>query len=144
MTQAGDLKWRIGFYKRVDLDDGYGNVTSGYHVDPEFIVSAHERPKLGGEAVIAARLTGTNFVNLTIRQSSQSRLITTDWVAKDERSGVAYNIRSGPIDPDGKRQWFELLCEKGVAVGFMDSVPAGTLDFRVLSESGYLALLEDI
>lgn len=115
MTQAGDLKWRIGFYAvGVITDDGYGNTTSGYGADATFETSAHLKPKLGGEGVIASRLTGTNLVNITVRNSSAVRAVTTAWRAKDERSGVIYNIRS-IIDPDGKNAWIEMLCEQGVA-----------------------------
>ena len=71
-----------------------------------------------GESVLAERLTGKNLVNITVRQSINTRLITEDWRAKNERSGETYNIRS-IIDPDqGTGQagrFIELLCEKGVA-----------------------------
>jgi SPP1 family predicted phage head-tail adaptor len=112
--QSGDLRERIGFYARVSLDDGAGNVKAGYGPNPEFILSANVKPKLGGEGVLAGRLTGTNLLNITVRYSSKSTQVTPDWRAKDERSGVIYNIRS-IVDPTQKRQWLELLCERGVA-----------------------------
>jgi head-tail adaptor len=112
--QAGDLRERIGFYRRVETDDGAGNVLAGYADVPDFILSAAVVPKLGGEAVLAGRLTGTNLVNVTVRRSSQSLQVSTEWLAKDERSGVIFNLRS-IIDPDQKRQWLEMLCERGVA-----------------------------
>lgn len=112
--QAGDLRERVGFYKRVEVDDGAGNDRGNYSDSPEFILSANVKPKLGGESVLADRLTGTNLVNVTVRHSSKSLQVTTDWMAKNERSGETYNIRS-IIDPTQKRQWVEMLCEKGVA-----------------------------
>jgi SPP1 family predicted phage head-tail adaptor len=113
--QAGDLRERIGFYQRVDSDDGAGNVQAGYAEKPFFQAHANVRPKLGGEGIQAGRLAGSNFVNITVRRSANALLVTTDWRAKDERTGAIYNIRSGPIDPDQKRRWLELLCEEGVA-----------------------------
>lgn len=113
--QAGNLKWKIGFYARVASSDDYGNTNYVYESNPEFTYSAAVKPKLGGEAILAGRLSGSNFVNITVRSSSDTLRITTDWRAKDERSGVLYNIRSNPIDPDGKGQWLEMLCEQGVA-----------------------------
>jgi len=115
MPGAGELKWRIGFYPKVASEDEYGNTQYVYADVPSFVYSALVKPKLGGEAILAGRLSGTNFVNITVRASSDTRQITTDWRAKDERSETLYNIRSNPIDPDGKRVWLEMLCEQGVA-----------------------------
>lgn len=114
MPQSGDLRWRIGFYQRALQSDGYGNNEAEYPADPEFEVWALLVPKLGGETVQAARLAGKNMVNITVRRSSNTLTVTDAWRAKDENSGVIYNIRS-IIDPDGKRQWIEMLCEQGVA-----------------------------
>jgi phage head-tail adaptor, putative, SPP1 family len=138
---AGDLRERVGFYSRVSLDDGYGNTQAGYDSIPEFILSANIKPRLGGEQVLAARLTGTNFDNITVRYSSLSAQVDTDWVCKNERTGVVYNIRS-IINPDQKKQFIELLCEKGVAVGFMAT--DGGLDFGYHDQSALIALFEDI
>lgn len=113
--QAGDLRNKIAFYRRIIIDDGYGNKTGGYPDKPTFILSGNVRPRLGGEAVLAGRLAGRNTVNITVRMSDAARSITSDWKATDLRSGTEYNIRS-IIDPDGKRQWVELLCDEGVAV----------------------------
>lgn len=115
MARAGELKWQIGFYARGVSEDEYGNTQYVYEDDPEFICAASVKPKLGGEAILAGRLSGSNFVNITVRSSSDTLRITTDWRAKDETSGKLYNIRSNPIDPDGKRIWLEILCEEGVA-----------------------------
>lgn len=118
MLQAGDLRSRVGFYAVVSADDGYGNLTSGFATDPSFIVAANIKPRLGGEQVLAGRLEGTNLVNITVRQSINTKTVTDAWRAKNERSGVIYNIRS-IVDPyentgDGGA-WLEMLCEKGVA-----------------------------
>jgi head-tail adaptor len=116
--EAGELRSRIGFYLPVSSDDGYGNTASGFGANPTYTVSTNIKPRLGGESVLAGRLTGTNLVNITVRQSSNTRTVTTAWLVKDERSGVIYNIRS-IIDPDegktGAGTWLEMLCEKGVA-----------------------------
>lgn len=118
-TRAGDLGEKVGFYKPVEADDGYGNVTSGIANTPAFSpVAAAIEPKLGGESVLAGRLTGTNFVNITVRTSANTLQIDTSWSARDERAGINYNIRS-IIDPNqGTQQrgrFLELLCERGVA-----------------------------
>ena len=67
---------------------------------------------------MAARLTGKNFVDITVRQDSNSNAVSVDWVAKNEDTGEVFNIRS-IVDPHGGDQihhmWWEMLCEKGVA-----------------------------
>lgn len=119
--QAGDLRSKVGFYKRPDASDSspdYGNTEGEFPDTPEFECAANIKPKLGGESVLAGRLTGTNLVNITVRRSSSTAQVDTDWRVKDERSGTIYNIRS-IIDPqEGTNQhgrFFEMLCEKGVA-----------------------------
>lgn len=118
-TRAGDLRERVGFYRPFTTDDGYGNTQVGFEDDPTFTpVAAEMAPKLGGESVLSGRITGTNFVNITVRSSSNTRGVDTSWKARDERSGVEYNIRS-IIDPERgtprRGRWLEMLCEQGVA-----------------------------
>lgn len=116
--QASDLRDRVGFYRRIEVDDGYGNTEAGFPADPEFIVSANIKPRLGGEQVLAARLQGTHLANITVRYSDASASVTTDWRARDEHTGEVYNIRSiiDPAQDKSRRKMFiEMLCEKGVA-----------------------------
>lgn len=117
--QPGDLRARIGFYQLISADDGYGNTESGYPETANFQCRANIKPRLGGEKILADRLSGTNFVNITVRQSSRTRTVDPSWKIKDERSGVEYEVRS-IIDPyedsSDRGAWFEMLCEKGVAI----------------------------
>src|SRR5262245_22905274 len=123
---SGDLRYRIGFYQRVipgatsppPPDYGMGDI-GDYPDTATFIVPGNITPRLGGESILAARLTGRNFVNITVRQSPQTAEVDTDWKCKDETTGDEYNIRS-VIDPQHGNVkhgfWFELLCEKGAAI----------------------------
>lgn len=120
--QAGDLRSRVGFYKRPSSGDSspdYGVAEGEFPAEPEFTCSANIKPRLGGESVLASRLTGTNLVNITVRQWTLTASVDTAWMVKDARSGVSYNIRS-IIDPfehtADRRKWFEMLCEKAVAI----------------------------
>lgn len=119
---SGDLRYRVGFYQRTALSNSppdYGNTQDDFPGTANFVVWANIAPRLGGEDVLAARLTGTNIVNITVRQSTNTATVTSDWKAKDENSGEVYNIRS-VIDPGGGTVnhgfYFEMLCERGVAV----------------------------
>lgn len=116
--RAGDLRRRVRFYKLVVRDDGYGNTEAGYSTDPEFTVWASIVPRLGGEQVLADRLSGRNLVNITVRQSNLTTQINESWKAKDA-DDVEYNIRSiiDPFERPGEIGAFlELLAEKGVAI----------------------------
>ncbi len=116
---AGDLRFSVGFYQRqaplvLSPDVDYGNTEGDFPSTANFIVPANIVPKLGGESILADRLTGKNFVNIIVRQSTSTDSVTVDWRAKDERSGDIFNIRS-IIDPKGDGKYFEMLSEKGVA-----------------------------
>lgn len=110
--RGGQLRHRIAFDKRQNADDGMGNTQSGFA--EQFVVWAGVQAKLGGEAVTAARLTGQQPVNITVRQSAQTRLIAADWQARDTKTGIVYAIRS-IVDPDDRREFFEILTQTGVA-----------------------------
>lgn len=112
MPNAGDLRHRIAFEKRETVADDYGNEEGDF--SEQFTVAAAVQAKFGGEAVTAARLTGQQPVTITVRQSSNTRQVTTDWRARDARSGTIYNIRS-IADPDDGRAWLEMLCQSGAA-----------------------------
>lgn len=63
---------------------------------------------------MAARLAGRQSYVCRIRQSSDSRDVTTAWQAVDARSDAVYQIKSPPADPDGKRAWLEFIVAVGV------------------------------
>ncbi len=118
---ASDLRNRVGFYQRPAAPAGtdYGNTEGEFPASATFTCYANIKPRLGGEQVLAQRLTGVNLVNITVRASSNTRQVNPGWKVKDERSEVDYNIRS-IIDPfeqtSDHGKWIELLCEKGPAV----------------------------
>lgn len=107
---GGNLRHRIAFDQRSDVGDDYGGTESEFV--EQFIVSAGVEARLGGEQVMAARLTGRQPVTITVRQSEQTRRIETGWRARDVRTEVTYAIRS-IVDPDDRRQYLEILCETG-------------------------------
>lgn len=111
--QAGKLRHRLRFEARGGQDpDEHGIAESDWA--EQFTVAAAVQPTFGGEAVTAARLEGRQPMIITVRASPDTRQITTDWRATDIHSGDVLNIRS-VADPDDRRQWIEMLAEKGVA-----------------------------
>lgn len=115
MPQSGDFaRKQIGFFKRALQSDGYGNTETEFSDEPEFVVGARVKENPGGEAMRAARLESRKPVIITVQSCIETRMITPAWKARDMRDNVDYNIRS-VIDPNGRRQWIEMLCEEGVA-----------------------------
>lgn len=114
---GGDLRQRITFAVRADITDEYGNTQGGWA--DQFTCAAQITPRLGGETVDAARLSGRQPVVIRVRASTDTRRVRTDWKATDITSASEYNIRA-VADPDlgtaehGK--WLELFAETGVAV----------------------------
>ena len=128
---AGDLFHRYAFDKRVEVDRGDG-VTVGKWQE-QFECRAGVVNLRGGEAVMAGRLQGQHSQIVFIRSSAAARLATTEWRARDARTGdivinasgdmvdgkgwtgVSYNVREVTMSAD--RMWLDFLCQSGVATG---------------------------
>lgn len=111
--EAGNLDQRFTFLSREVIDDGYGNEVSGPFED-RFTVWAGVTYLRGSETVMASRLEGRQPVVIAVRQSANTRSITTDWKARNARTDEVYNIRT--IVPTKDRAGFEITAESGVAV----------------------------
>lgn len=110
-VDAGLLVLRVAFDERSEVDDGYGNTQSDWV--ERFQCRAAYRHLRGGESVMAGRLEGKHTQIITVRSSSQTRQIDTDWRVRDMRTGQEFNIRDVTHETD--RQWISLLVERGVA-----------------------------
>lgn len=109
---AGRLKHRVAFDKRAFQSDGYGNSQGDW--SEQFVVAAGIEARLGGEEVMAARLANRQPVTIIVRQSPDTKLISTDWRARDVRDGTVYAIRS-KVDVEDTGKFFDILCETSVA-----------------------------
>src|SRR3569833_1333913 len=106
---AGDLRSRIAFDKRQDVDDGYGNTQSDFI--EQFTQSGALLPLKGGETVMASRLTGVQPFILTVRHSSQAAQVTTAWRARDARTGTVYDITTVVVRPT--KDFIDMTCVSG-------------------------------
>jgi len=112
---AGKLRERVFFEKRAAAAaDEYGNEEDVWV--PQFLVWAERIPRLGGETFEAARLSGVQPYTLKVRSSSDTRLVTPAWRARDKNTNAIYNIRS-IANPDQKNNYLDVLVETGVASG---------------------------
>lgn len=115
--KAGELRDRFAFDVREDLSnnsppgDGAGNMEGPW--EEQFTVWAKLHYLRGSETVMASRLQSQQPAILTIRASSQSRLITTEWRCRNTRNSDVFNIREVTEHPD--RSGIDLLIQKGVA-----------------------------
>lgn len=111
---AGDLKYRVHCQNRPDKTDEFGNPLPERGAwTTQFTVWAAYHHLRGGEGVMAGRLQGQHTLIITLRASSQSRQITTDWRLVDARNGTVFAVHDVTHETD--RQWISLLCERGVA-----------------------------
>jgi head-tail adaptor len=115
-TQIGEMWHRIAFDKRQQINPDspadLGN-TQSIFVE-QFVVWAAIQARLGGEAVMAARLTGEQPVTITVRQSSDTDQIGLDWRARDVNLDKTYAVRS-IIDPVEDGEFYDILAQTGVA-----------------------------
>lgn len=108
---AQQLDRRVVFAKRVEIDDGLGNV-EGRFAD-QFSLWAAFRSRGGNEAVVAARLEGRNVLGVYLRSSPQSRQIKSDWRMTDKRTGQEYAVKIADAATD--RNWVYVEVQTGSA-----------------------------
>lgn len=114
---AGDLRQKVGFARRSEVDDGAGN-WRGEWSSLDIERSASLTPTRGGEGVQAARVSGSATWDLWVRNDSQVRTITTADRVYDARQPLrTFNIAFGPEDMDGDGRWLFMQLTSGVADG---------------------------
>lgn len=115
--RAGALRERVHCQFAAPADDGWGNPLPGAGEPATlFTVAAGMRPRTGGEEVTAARLGGRQPYVVTVRNTAQTRQITTAWRLVDANdANRIFAVTSPPADPDGKNQWLEFLVIEGAA-----------------------------
>ena len=110
-TSGGDLREVVRFQTSTETDDGYGNPIAGAWAT-EFKARARIMPKMGSEAVVAARMQGMQPYVITIRSNAQARLVTPAWRAINDRTGAVYDIKA-IANPDERNAFLELLVTEG-------------------------------
>ena len=109
--RAEALYRRVHAQCRERTEDGYGNFEDIF--ETRFTVRAGYTHLRGGEAVLAGRLEGRHVAVITVRASSDTRMITTDWRLIDAHDGTVWAGRDVTHETD--RAFISLLCESGVA-----------------------------
>lgn len=101
---AGNLDTRATFQSAIERRDEDGQLVQGWR--DEFTEWANVIYKRGTEAAEQARMLSQRPVVLTIRASSQSRRITSEWRAVID--GRVYDIREDPT-PTADRAFLQML-----------------------------------
>lgn len=112
MTDSGDLNQRVSFGERAMISDGAGNERGAFA--DKFTVWAEFVHMRGGEGIMAARLDGRHVQVVRVLASTETRQVTSTWLAKDARKGTLFNIRD--ITPSKDGAFLDMLCETGVAI----------------------------
>lgn len=109
---AGKLDHRMQFSRRVEQQDGYGNMIADWQ--PEFEAWCDITFLKGSETVLASRLEGRSPVIIKLRSSTDSQRVTHEWRAKHLNTGVVYEIKEMPR-PTEDRAYLEMMATNGVA-----------------------------
>lgn len=110
---TGELRDKIRF-ERLGKGANVGGVVKRDWASTGVVRSARVLPRMGGEGALAARQTGAQPVEITVRFDSQTRTMTTDDRAVDDRDPTRiWAIRSIAEIEGGKNRWLNLLCEAG-------------------------------
>ena len=122
MSGAGDLSSRLAFDSPSGAHDAFGGATVGW--SEQIIRAAKIIYQSGNESVQAARLAGRAIYKVKLRSDSGTRAISTDWRARDIRSGLPSGV-PGDVLPGGRydikevdavtdRAWVWLVIEGAV------------------------------
>lgn len=117
--RAAELRDKVRFERRSGKGNVGGVIKSGWvPADGIGDRSARVVARMGGEGVLAARLTATQPCEITVRLDSGTRTVTTDHRVVDARDPTrVWAIKSiGEIE-GGRDRWLNILCEAGGADG---------------------------
>lgn len=110
---AGGLRARLVFQRRTISDDGFGNPVTGEFADV-FACWGELIPRMGGEAVINARLQGSQPYTIRVRQSAAARAAGPEWRVVDERDrSRVFAITSPLADLSQRGAYLEFLAVAG-------------------------------
>jgi hypothetical protein len=112
-TGAGGLRTRIDFQSKGPSEDEFGNPLPGGPYATVFSDNAEIVPRMGSEAVLAARLQGLQPVTIRVRSNTNTRSLDATYRAVDARTGAVYAITSPPVNTDQKNQYIEMLATSG-------------------------------
>jgi head-tail adaptor len=116
---AGQLREKVTFQRRDESPDGHGNELGGW--TDQFSEPCRLTPRLGGEEVIAARMSGVQPYIMTVRSSRRTRSVSAGWRAFDTRKGTGENGEPERLfeilsiaDVDEKNAYIDFLVREGV------------------------------
>lgn len=113
MTQAGDLRFRVRFDKRTEVEGSYGGKQSDWSA--QFTRWADIRPLKGSEPVVAKRLTGIQPVIIIVRRDSDTETITSGWRACEVDGDAVlrtYALKTA-VDMERNQEFITMMAESG-------------------------------
>lgn len=116
---AGALRESVTFQRQSEgAGDGAGNYGSAFaDLTGAIGIWAELTPLKYGETVLAEGVQGRRLYRVRMRWDTVlAGLKVTDRMV-DNTSGVVFNVKSPPVNPDQKRKYLELFAETGGASG---------------------------
>lgn len=143
-ARAPDLRSRIRFDKPSDQEHPAGGKRRGWVA--QGIRWAQIIQQRGGEGVQAQRLAGTQPAIIIVRFDSLTVQIDPSWRAVHISDGEVvrgYALKTA-VDMEGGRQYITMQAVSGDADADYDVETYFNLDFADETNSGYVALFEDV
>lgn len=105
---------KFEFFRRGEIDDGYGNVRGDWI--STLVTKAQISFRGGSEEVLASRLSGVQPAFLSIRNSLSAREIDTSFMCQNVRTLEKFAIKACTVDPVN-RQFLKITVTSGIAEG---------------------------
>lgn len=118
--RASELRDKVRFERRSNKANVGGVIKSDWVRlgQPEETRSARVQARMGGEGVLAARLTATQPFEITVRYDSLTRTLREDDRIVDDRDeSRVWGVKSIGEVEGGRDRWLNILCEMGGADG---------------------------
>lgn len=116
---AGALRESVTFQRQAaGADDGMGNTLQAFaNLADAVNIPAELTPLRFGEVVLAEGVQGRRLYRVYVRYTDVLAGLRVNDRMVDDRSGVIFNVKSPPVNPDKKRKYLELQVETGGASG---------------------------
>lgn len=114
--RAPELRDKVRFERRSGQANVGGVIKSNWApIGPDGATrSARVVARMGGEGVLAARLTATQPFEITVRYDSLTRTIRPeDRIVDDRDPSRVWGVKSIGEPEGGRDRWLNMLCEAG-------------------------------
>ncbi len=107
------MREKLHFQKRGTTTSPWtGEEIESGEYETVFTEPARLKPGLGSETIIANRIQGIQPYTATVRSSTRTRGVGTDWRVVDARDGREFAIKS-IVNPDERDRYLDMIVIEG-------------------------------